>query len=71
MHEEPEIRDPGPVNTFHDWGRIRDVDWRRCDYIYVSEGVRVKDFVTHDEKRPGLDRYPTDHFVCTATLEFN
>ena len=66
-----ETKDPGPISTFHDWGRIRDVDWRRCDYIYVSDGIRVKDFITHDEKRPGLDRYPTDHFVCTATLEFD
>lgn len=66
-----ETRDPGPINTFHNWGTIRDVDWRRCDYIYVSDGIRVKDFVTHDEKRPGTDRYPTDHFVCTATLELN
>lgn len=65
-----EAKDPGPINTFHAWGKIKDVDWRRCDYIYVSDGIRVKDFVTHDDKRPGLDRYPTDHYPCTATLEF-
>ena len=65
-----EIRDPGPVNTFHNWGVIKDVDWRRCDYIYVSDGIRVKDFVTHADKRPNSDRYPTDLYPCTATIEF-
>lgn len=62
-------KDPGPANTYHGWGRVRGVAWRRCDYIYVSDGIRVKDFVTHDKRRPGLDRYPSDHFFCTATLE--
>ena len=23
-----------------------------------------------DDKRPGLDRYPTDHYLLTADLEF-
>ena len=61
--------DPGPINTYHNWGKIKGVAWRRCDYIYVSDGIRVRDFVTHDEKRPGLDRYPTDHYLLTATVE--
>ena len=65
-----EVKDPGPINTFHNWGKIKDIDWRRCDYIYVSDGIRVKNFVTHDDKRPGLDRYPTDHYLLTADLEF-
>jgi len=64
-----EVKDPGPINTFHGWGKIKGVDWRRCDYIYVSEGIRVKDFVTHDDKRPGLDRYPTDHYLLSASIE--
>ena len=42
---------------------------RRCDYIYVSDGIRVKNFVTHDDKRPGLDRYPTDHYLLSASIE--
>ena len=64
-----EVKDPGPINTFHAWGKIKDVDWRRCDYIYVSDGIRVKNFVTHDDKRPGTDRYPTDHYLLSASIE--
>ena len=65
-----EVKDPGPINTYHNWGKIKDVDWRRCDYIYVSDGIRVRNFVTHDDKRPGTDRYPTDHYLLSATIEF-
>ena len=50
-------------------GKIQGIDWRRCDYIYVSDGIRVRDFVTHDDKRPGTDRYPTDHYPLSATIE--
>ena len=67
-----EVKDPGPINTFHAWGAINSEkknEWRRCDYIYVSDGIRVKDFVTHDDKRPGLDRYPTDHYLLSASIE--
>ena len=64
-----EVKDPGPINTFHAWGKIKDIDWRRCDYIYVSDGIRVCDFVTHDDKRPGTDRYPTDHYLLSASIE--
>ena len=38
------------------------------DYIYVSDGVRVLDFATHGDKRPGTDLYPSDHFPVTATV---
>ena len=64
-----EKKDPGPINTFHNWGKIQGIDWRRCDYIYVSDGIRVCDFVTHDDKRPGTDRYPTDHYLLSASIE--
>ena len=67
-----EVKDPGPLNTFHAWGNIKSEkknEWRRCDYIYVSDGIRVRDFVTHDDKRPGLDRYPTDHYLLSASIE--
>ena len=70
--EIAEVKDPGPIHTFHNWGKIKGEkgdEWRRCDYIYVSDGIRVKDFVTHDDKRPGLDRYPTDHYLLTANVE--
>ena len=65
-----EVKDPGPINTFHNWGKIKDIDWRRCDYIYVSDGIKVRNFVTHDDKRPGTDRYPTDHYLLSASIEF-
>ena len=38
------------------------------DYIYVSDGTRVLDFTTHDDKRPGTDLYPSDHFPVSATI---
>ncbi len=41
----------------------------RIDYIYVSDGVRVKTFATHGDARPGTHLYPSDHFPVTATIE--
>ena len=67
--EVSEAKDPGPANTFHGWGAIKGVAHNRCDYIYVSEGTRVRGFRTHDDKRPGLDRWPTDHYLLTADVE--
>jgi endonuclease/exonuclease/phosphatase family metal-dependent hydrolase len=64
-----EVKGPGPINPFHNWGKINGIDWRRCDYIYVSDGIRVYDFVTHDDKRPNSNRYPTDHYLLSATIE--
>ena len=40
----------------------------RIDYIFVSKGVRVLDYATYDDLRPGLDLYPSDHFPVVATL---
>ena len=67
----------GPRNTFQGFGKYKDgpVDKNGkiykdycIDYIYVSDGTRVLDFVTHDDKRPGSDLYPSDHFPVTATI---
>ena len=41
----------------------------RIDYIYVSDGVRVKAFATHGDVRPGTHLYPSDHFPVTAAIE--
>jgi endonuclease/exonuclease/phosphatase family metal-dependent hydrolase len=41
----------------------------RIDYIYVSEGVRVFDFETVNDSRPGKNLYPSDHFPVVATIE--
>ena len=61
-------KDPGPVNTFHRWGALKDNPDYRIDYIYVSDGVEVVDFVTHDERRPGKDLLFSDHYPITATI---
>ena len=67
----------GPRNTFHGFGKYKDgpidENGKRykdycIDYIYVSDGTRVLDFVTHDDKRPGTDLYPSDHFPISATI---
>ena len=72
-----ETRVKGPRNTFQGFGKFKDgpVDENGrqykdycIDYIYVSEGTRVLDFVTHDDRRPGTDLYPSDHYPVTATV---
>ena len=40
----------------------------RIDYIYVSPGVRVLDYATRCDARPGKKLYPSDHFPLTATV---
>lgn len=64
------VADPGPANTFHNWGDLRLMGKmsERIDYIYVSDGTRVLDFVTHGDKRHGTNLYPSDHFPVTATI---
>ena len=71
-----ETRPSGPRNTFQGFGKYKDGPVNRegatkdycIDYIYVSDGTRVLDFTTHDDKRPGTDLYPSDHFPVTATI---
>jgi endonuclease/exonuclease/phosphatase family metal-dependent hydrolase len=41
----------------------------RIDYIYVSDGIRVKSYATRDDPRPGTKLYPSDHFPVTAVIE--
>ena len=41
----------------------------RIDYIYVSDGIKVKSYATHADPRPGLTFYPSDHFPVTADIE--
>ena len=40
----------------------------RIDYIYVSDGVKVKSYSTYADARPGKKLYPSDHFPVAATL---
>lgn len=41
----------------------------RIDYIYVSEGVRVKSYETRADVRRGTALYPSDHFPVVAEIE--
>ena len=41
----------------------------RIDYIYVSDGIRVKSYSTRGDARPGKKLYPSDHFPVTAVIE--
>ena len=41
----------------------------RIDYIYVSDGIRVKAYATRGDPRPGTKLYPSDHFPVTAVIE--
>ena len=41
----------------------------RIDYIYVSGGIRVLEFETVNDPRPGKTLYPSDHFPVVATIE--
>ena len=41
----------------------------RIDYIYVSDGIKVKSYATWGDPRPGTHLYPSDHFPVTAVIE--
>ena len=41
----------------------------RIDYIYVSDGIKVRSYATHADPRPGTKLYPSDHFPVTAVIE--
>mgnify|MGYP003317815813 CR=1 FL=1 len=41
----------------------------RIDYIYVSDGMKVLDYRTVSDPRPGKKLYPSDHFPVVATVE--
>ena len=41
----------------------------RIDYIYVSPDVKVMNYKTWNDVRPGTQLYPSDHFPVTAEIE--
>lgn len=47
----------------------RDGQGSRIDYIYVSEGIKVKSHASRADTRPGTRLYPSDHFPVTAEIE--
>ena len=52
---------PGERNDTKKYGH-------RIDYIYVSPGVKVLDYATVPDTRPGMTLYPSDHFPVVATV---
>ncbi len=42
----------------------------RIDYIYVSRGIKTRDYRTYGDARNGTKLYPSDHFPIAATIEF-
>ena len=62
-----------PNGRFDDDGALANPFFNRCggrriDFIYVSPGVAVSDYATHNDTRPGTKLYYSDHFPVTATV---
>ncbi len=59
------------LDAFKDIPSVRNAPGRdsRIDYIYTTRGVRVLDYATVAEARPGKRLYPSDHFPVVATIE--
>jgi len=66
----PEVRNSVAANKAgKDSAERPPVDFgARIDYIYVSKGVRVLDYATVGDARPGQKLYPSDHFPVVATV---
>ena len=60
----------GPVETDLGGGNFIGPAKARIDFIFVSEGVRVKDYTVIDDKREN-GHYPSDHLpiVCSLAIE--
>ena len=60
----------GSPDADKDWngGYVWEDCGARIDYIYVSPGVRVVDYATIADPRPGTKLYPSDHFPVVATI---
>ena len=66
----PEVRNSGAAKKFDkDSAEPPPVNFGpRIDYIYVSPGIRVLDYATVADARPGLKLYPSDHFPVVSTV---
>lgn len=66
----PEVRNSGAAKKIDkDSAERPPVNFgARIDYIYVSKGVRVLDYATVGDARPGQKLYPSDHFPVVATV---
>ena len=69
----PHVRNARPGSPDADKRQNGGYVWEDCgariDYIYVSDGIRVKSYATRDDPRPGTKLYPSDHFPVTAVIE--
>ncbi|MBP3774731.1 MAG: endonuclease/exonuclease/phosphatase family protein [Bacteroidaceae bacterium] len=52
-------REGGPA-TFNGWGKVRNVEDKKIDFIFLSPGIQVKKAVIHDSSLGG-GRYLSDH----------
>ena len=70
---EPQVRNARKGSPDADKRTNGGYVWEDCgariDYIYVSDGIRVKSYTTRDDPRPGTKLYPSDHFPVTAVIE--
>ena len=70
---EPQVRNARKGSPDADKRTNGGYVWEDCgariDYIYVSDGIRVKSYTTRDDPRPGTKLYPSDHFPITAVIE--
>jgi len=70
---EPQVRNARKGSPDADKRTNGGYVWEDCgariDYIYVSDGIRVKSYATRDDPRPGTKLYPSDHFPVTAVIE--
>ncbi len=61
-----EARPFGPLGTFNDFS-VCDPVGERIDYIFVSQGIRVKKYAVFSDQSHG--RYPSDHFPVFAKVQ--
>ena len=48
---------------------LQEVYRKQADYIYVSDGIKVKNYGVVNDPRPGTEFYISDHFLVNAVIE--
>ena len=73
MKLAPHVRNARKGSPDADKSKNGGYKWENCgpriDYIYVSDGVKVKRYATIADARPGTKLYPSDHFPVVADIE--
>lgn len=65
-YEISETTPTGPKNSAHGF---KPVGTSRLDHIFLTRGVRVKSYRTHDDRSGG--GYPSDHDAVSAEIDLN